>query len=105
MADLYVDPEAITRFAQAVGDPAGLSSDASRGQTYHSSWCRVPGGSSGIFANFTGIAEGAYAAVDEALTHLRTVLRDTGRELAASAEFYENTDHHTAAEMDRTYPA
>src|SRR5699024_5743867 len=101
MTDLYVDADAIARFAEKIGEPSGLASDATAGVTYHSTWCRISDEADGeIFRNFTGLAADAYSAVDSALSHLQTVLRDTGLELAATAEFYDTTDHETASEMD-----
>ena len=103
MTEFYVDPTAITRFATATGND-GLAGDADRGVTYHSTYCTIPSDATGVvFQNFSGIAAECRAGVGEALTHLRTLLRTSSTELAATAAYYRDTDTVTAAQLDGTY--
>lgn len=103
MSEFYVDPTAISRFATATGND-GLAGDADQSVTYHSTYCTIPSDANGVvFQNFSGIAADCRAGVDEALTHLRTLLRTSSSELTATAAYYRDTDATTAAQLDRTY--
>jgi hypothetical protein len=43
--------------------------------------------------------------VTDALKKTQEIVRSSGREMAASAKYYRETDEENAAKVDATYPA
>lgn len=98
MDQFYADHDAIRRFSATVGAHASAVHVAS---SYTSRWVHVPDDADGqIFRNFIGAAHSAESAVSDGLARLRSLLDSAGRELAAAADMYRDTDSVTAAEMD-----
>jgi len=81
----------------------GLSSDVDRADSYASTYLHVERSSSGIFQNAVAVNDNAREALEGFFADLKKVLHESGLELQAAAQMYDDTDHGVLVRMDQGY--
>lgn len=96
-----VVPQSLRDFAATLdGDTYATNAAA-----HYATTATVLDGAGEIFDVVISRHQDAIAAITASLQHLSTVVGGSARELAKSADLYEQTDARHAAQLDAIYPA
>lgn len=83
---------------------AALSTDVAVADTYKSTYLKIDGEDGRLFAHVDNVNDSVVARLDDVLDRLKTVLANSGMELAAVAKWYDETDAATRERLDAQIP-
>ncbi|MGK5680150.1 WXG100 family type VII secretion target [Actinoplanes sp. URMC 104] len=98
---LTVEPGALTGYAQQLGRATDDATAIKRYIDAHAK--QVTGGE--LIQIASGSHHQARTSITATMTKLDTILRSSGPELTAAADYYLGTDRQAAATIDRSFPA
>lgn len=92
-----VDTQALRTCRDRLDD---LSADTSTADTYLWEHVDLTGEDGRLFAHVDNVCRDVRTKVDDVLGRLRTILSDSGAELADAAKYYDDTDRDSAERAD-----